>query len=595
MKISPFWGSLTLLFLSSIPQHLSAQTTEFSSPVEVSLVSETNLIVPGKPFWVALHLKLEPGWHVYGDPPGEAGYPVMLAWNLPEGFTAGSIQWPEAETFLFEGITSYGYSGDILLPVLITPSEDLLLGETTVLKAQASWLACEIVCIPGRASLNLELGVGAHTNPSLWAPVLENLDKLRNSQASSITISKALLFAFIGGLILNLMPCVFPVLGLKVLGFMKQAHEQSYKIRLHGLAFVGGVLAFFGMLVGLLLGLREAGVQLGWGFQLQSPLFLAFLSALFFVMGLNFAGVFEWGALLSRTGGQLDTHRGYGGSFLSGALVTLVATPCTAPFMGTAIGFALTQSPAYAGLVFMSLGLGVATPVLILSFFPRSIKALPKPGPWMNTLKQGMSFPLFATVIWLLWVFGQQRNIDRLVQLLFGLLMLGVSAWIYGCWCNWNSAIKTRKKALVWIALFLAISFIQIYKASYESTKSDAEAISWMPFSPAMRDSLRAQGKGVFIDFTAAWCLTCQVNERIAINNPSVSKRFAELDIAMMKADWTQHDPVITSALAELGRSGVPFYILYVPEAEPIIFPEILLPDIVLEKLDLYESILKAQ
>tara|TARA_B100001248_G_scaffold261923_1_gene254991 strand:+ start:14925 stop:16691 length:1767 start_codon:yes stop_codon:yes gene_type:complete len=578
------WISLLLALLLN---PLWAQKAQTDHPIQARLVSDVSAFAPGKSFWVALHLTMEPGWHTYSNPPGESGYPTALDWNLPEGFVAGEIQWPKPEAFLFEESISYGYSNEVFLPVLITPPDDFPVGEELVLKAQANWLACEVMCIPGGSALVLTLS-------SATTPVASGA--LSDApQEESMTVFQALIFAFVGGLILNLMPCVFPVLGLKVLGFIKQADEQAYKIKLHGLAFAAGVIAFFWVLVGALLALRATGESMGWGFQLQSPWFLVLLSGILFLMGLNFAGVFEWGASLSRAGGRLDTHSGYSGSFFSGALATLVATPCTAPFMGSAIGFALAQSAWDVSFVFTSLALGMATPVLLLSFFPRWIRLLPKPGAWMSSFKQFMAFPLFATVIWLLWVFGQQTDVHKLTQLSFGLLFLSISAWIYGRWCSWESPAPTKKKAFIWVVLFFAAGLVQSLGAAKKVEVNDY-GINWVPFSEEAKDAFRAQGKGVFIDFTAAWCLTCQTNKKVAISDPAVLKRFNELNIVMMEADWTRHDPVITKALAAFGRSGVPFYVLYLPEqgTDPIFFPEILLPEIILEKLALYEKRVKA-
>ncbi len=406
----------------------------------------------------------------------------------------------------------------------------------------------------------------------------------------SIGILAALGFAFLGGLILNLMPCVLPVLSLKIMGFVGHAGESRRKAFTHGTIFALGVLISFWVLTGLLLGLRAGGEQLGWGFQLQSPGFLVILSTFMFLFGLNLLGVFEIGTSLTSV--NVATGKvGYGGSFLNGVTATIVATPCTAPFMGSAIGFSLAQ-PAWAvWMIFTSLALGMAFPYLVLSGFPALLKFIPKPGAWMETMKQAMGFLLLATVIWLAWVLGIQAGSTAIITLMATLLLAGLGAWILGKWGtianNRTPRIMAQVTAIVLLVLGVTAGLSGAAMAPKTGTTETSRqgSINWEKFSPEKVSQLQTQGKKVFIDFTAAWCLSCKVNEQVAFGAKSVQDRIRELDVVMLKADWTTRDETITRALAEFGRNSVPLYVLYDGTAEPVILPEILTPGIVLDAL----------
>jgi thiol:disulfide interchange protein/DsbC/DsbD-like thiol-disulfide interchange protein len=396
----------------------------------------------------------------------------------------------------------------------------------------------------------------------------------------------ALAFAFMGGLLLNLMPCVFPVLGIKVLGFVEHAHGDTRAMRNQGLVFTAGVLLSFLVLAGIMLALRAAGSQLGWGFQLQSPLVVMLLATLFFVLALNLSGVFEWGAFAQSLTSNLSARGRYADAFLSGVLATVVATPCTAPFMGAAVGFTLTQGAPLALAVFATLGLGMALPVLLLSLFPGQLKRLPRPGPWMETFKQVLAFPLYATVAWLAWVLGAQADLDAVLALLVGLVLVAMSAWMLGRWEQqrgpWLSALA---------ALFAVAGLVIAWPSGTPKTAAEAESarsgeLAWQAWSPEKVREITASGKPVFVDFTAAWCVTCQVNKRVALHNAAVVKEFASRGVVTLKADWTRQDPRITQALSDLGRNAVPVYALYAPGDEPPrLLPEVLSPSLVLEEL----------
>ena len=398
----------------------------------------------------------------------------------------------------------------------------------------------------------------------------------------------ALLSALIGGVLLNLMPCVFPVLGIKVMGFVEHAHGEARAMRLQGLIYAAGVLLSFAILTGLMLALREGGTQLGWGFQLQSPVVITLLAALFFVLALNLSGVFEWGAFAQSMTSNLSARGRYADAFLSGVLATVVATPCTGPFMGVAIGLTITEGAGMALAIFATIGFGMALPVLVLALFPALLKRLPKPGAWMETFKQVLAFPLYATVAWLAWVLGVQAGNDAVFALLAGLVLIAMGAWFLGRWEHlhgaWRSAIAVILAAAgVLVAWPGAVAPL----AAADSTPvARAGELPWQAWSPEKVRSLAAAGQPVFVDFTAAWCVTCQVNKRVALNNDAVVRAFAARNVTALKADWTRQDPRITAALSALGRNAVPVYALYVPgEEAPHLLPELLTPSLVLAEI----------
>jgi thiol:disulfide interchange protein len=411
------------------------------------------------------------------------------------------------------------------------------------------------------------------------------------SASAPLTLLIALGFAFLGGMVLNLMPCVFPVVSLKILAFMQHSGDAPRRVRLHGLSFAGGVLLAFWILAALLLALRAAGEEIGWGFQLQSPVFVAAMAFLLFALGLSLSGVMEIGTSLTRLGATTG-RSGYRTSALNGMLATVVATPCTAPFMGAALGFALTQSATAALLIFTALGAGMAAPYVALSLWPALLRFLPRPGEWMVRFKQLMAFPLFATVAWLVWVFGHQTGVDGILRLLLGLTLLGAAAWAWGSWATLDASSRTRITAGGVAIALLVSGFMLSATAQPVSSepntaglRQNGSGVQWEPWSEARVAELRAEGRPVFIDFTAAWCLTCKVNERVAFSSAEVGRIAGERNIAMLKADWTNRDASISRALGSFGRSGVPLYVLYEadPSASPRLLPAILSPGILIE------------
>ncbi|MEO7743610.1 MAG: thioredoxin family protein [Usitatibacter sp.] len=399
------------------------------------------------------------------------------------------------------------------------------------------------------------------------------------------SVLTALSFAFLGGILLNLMPCVFPVLGIKVMGFVEHAHGEPRAMRLQGAIFSAGVVISFLMLAALMFGLRAGGTQLGWGFQLQSPLVVTFLAGLFFLLALNLSGVFEWGLFAQTLTSSLSARGRYADAFLSGILASVVATPCTAPFMGAAVGFTLAQSTALSLVVFAVLGAGMALPVLLLSLFPSLLKRLPRPGAWMETFKQVLAFPLYATAAWLAWVLGAQSGNDAVFGLLAGLVLVAMGAWMYGRWQHSTSWWRPVT-AILFAVAGLAVAWPPARIAPGQALAVKAGELPWQEWSPEKVAELTAQGKTVFVDFTAAWCVTCQVNKRVALHDSAVVAAFAAKGVVALRADWTRSDPRITAALAALGRNAIPVYALYIPgNPVPLLLPEVLSPSLVLAEL----------
>jgi thiol:disulfide interchange protein DsbD len=403
--------------------------------------------------------------------------------------------------------------------------------------------------------------------------------------SAPLALLAALLLAFGGGVLLNLMPCVFPVLAIKVLGVVQQTHGERARLRSHGLLFALGVLLSFWAIAGLLLALRAQGAALGWGYQLQSPAIVAALALLFFALGLNLSGVFRIGGALQSLAGGVRARGAHADALLTGMLATAVASPCTAPFMGAALGFALVQPALDAMLVFTALALGMAAPYVLLCFVPQLVRRLPRPGPWMETLRQLLAFPLYATVVWLVWVLGQQVGMDGVARLLAGLVLVAAALWALGRWGHAPPRSRTATRAIA-LTLILAGLAIAWPDRRVEHAVQAAQG-AWQPWSEEAVRSALAQGRPAFVDFTAAWCVTCQVNKRLVLNAQAVERRFDELGVARFRADWTNRNPAITAALARMNRSGVPVYALYSPPGgPPVLLPEVLTRRLLLDALE---------
>lgn len=468
--------------------------------------------------------------------------------------------------------------------------------------------------------LYLNPGVGARQNGTavaIHAPLREKTIAMANGNDAAVAaegeevmtmdfeggIALAIAMAFIGGIILNLMPCVLPVISLKVLSIVKMSGKHRLTTIKHGATFTLGVLVSFWILAGSLLMLQAYGHAVGWGFQLQEPIFVAILAAVLLVFALSLFGVFEIGTGMASWAGHAEHHNtqqatGLASSFFNGILATAVATPCTGPFLGSALGFAVTLPPLAAMSVFTALGLGVAFPYLVLTSFPSLVKWLPKPGNWMVTFKQLMGFLLLATNLWLIWVFGAQTDNFGVFLLLSALFILAIACWTYGQWCTPMKSRRVRKLGLLATCFFALVgSYFLVISAELVPENNEKALAShlitgqedpraWLPFTPQTVEQFREEGKPVFIDFTAKWCVICQTNHMVLLLD-DLEKRFEDLGIVKFKADWTRPDPAITKELRKFGRNGVPLYLLYAPGATtPMVLPQVLTPDVVNGYLD---------
>lgn len=413
----------------------------------------------------------------------------------------------------------------------------------------------------------------------------------RTSEQSDLVLSSAMLLALLGGIILNLMPCVFPVLSIKALSLLKHAQQSPTQTKLQGLAYTAGILVSFISLGVLLILLKAGGAQIGWGFQFQSPLFVLIVAYLMFAVGLSLSGVFSIGGSIIGVGSSLTQKSGYSGSFFTGVLATIVATPCTAPFMGAALGFALSQPPFALLAVFVSLGFGLALPYLLLSYSPSLQRYLPKPGVWMDRLKQAMAFPMYAAAVWLVWVLVQQAGVNSVVIALGGMVLISFAAWLYET-TNFSETFTQRISTVFAIlALMTALigGYLGIETTAAGTVKNSETTVekNYEPYSAERLHDLRTEGKPVFVNFTAAWCISCLVNEKVALSQSSVKDEFKKRGITYLKGDWTNRNAEITKILSEFGRSGVPLYLYYPTgiNAPPGILPQILTPEIVLQTI----------
>ncbi len=391
-------------------------------------------------------------------------------------------------------------------------------------------------------------------------------------------------FAMIGGLILNVMPCVLPVISLKIFGFVSEAGIHPKKAFLLSMAFSLGIIGCFAALAALVILLRAAGEQIGWGFQFQDYRFIVLISCLVFAFALNLFGVFELSVSAQATQGlaNLAREQGYGGAFFQGVFATVLATPCTAPFLGTASAFAFAQAGWVTFLVFLFIGLGMALPYLLLAFNPKWLRYLPKPGDWMLRLKQCMGFLLVGTLLWLMWILGQMRGADAIVELGAMLLVIAILGWIKGAFWTPVSSGRSRLLAIAGMVCVLALAAV-----GYQFVTKPSQLV-WKPFSKSKLDEAIASGRPVFVDFTADWCITCKTNERFAIDTTKVRQEFLKRNVLVLKADWTKGDPEITQILKQFGRAGVPMYLVYRGgnKETPVLLPELITSQTVLDALN---------
>jgi thiol:disulfide interchange protein/DsbC/DsbD-like thiol-disulfide interchange protein len=684
--------------LVAVAPHGVAQTYQGKQLVKAELLADTSAVVPGKPFTVGLLLRMAPGWHTYWKFSGDAGLPTEMKWKLPLGWKIGDIQWPIPVKTIDPGdIETYGYENEVLLIQEVTPPSKLD-GSSAKLSAEADWLVCEKICIPGSGTLELDLPVSPTSQPantdifaryrrllpknfpgsdvahSDWSRVgsdlrlkimseilakypaldffplpqqetivghpalqsrnnnevvfripLESAPKDLSSMAGLVVFAQQpngddraawqitsapavsasqpppargiltfLLFGFLGGLILNLMPCVLPVISLKIFGFVQQAGQSRQKIFRSGIAFTIGIFAWFIALAVLLIALKGAGRDVTWGgFQFTNPYFVLALSVIVLVFALNLFGVFEVSLPQSVTRSLLSTsdRKDLVGSFFQGVFATVLATPCTAPFLGTALGFAFTQSAAIILAMFIAIAAGMSAPYLLLSVQPAWLRFLPRPGPWMAHVKQFMGFLLLATLLFLLYVLGAQRGLEGAIWASCFLLVISVACWMKGAFAVPTASAVKRTIVLVLMLVLVTGSGVYFIGDKFQSARiasADSQIRGgWQPFTPERLQTELDQGRTVFVDFTAAWCLTCKFNEASVLESQDVREAFQRHGIVKLKADWTNGDPVITKLLQQFGRPGVPLYVLYPAKSEePIVFPEVLTKSMVLDKLE---------
>ncbi len=589
----------------------------------VSLAAEQDAIVPGKPFTVAVIIEHELLWHTYWRDPGATGKPTTVTWKLPEGFTAAPLQWPAPHaTPSDDGVVNL-LEGRALLLSEITPPAVTKNGDTVNIEATVKYLVCndEAGCFPGSGIVSLTLPVKEtavkdpaqtaafdevrkvqdslpavpvrSSTPPVVAPTpasvlpAENQNELiatirgwgvrtlDGEKSETLTWPVALLFAFLGGIILNLMPCVFPVLGIKILGFVRQSGEDHGAVKKHGLVYAAGIFASMMVLVGVLLALRAFGDLLGWGFQLQNPVFLMCLIVLVFAVSLELAGVFEMGTSLTSVGAELQDKSGYKGSFFSGLLTVLLATPCTGPFMGPALGFALSKTTP-VGLVigiFVVLAAGLAFPYVLLSWYPALVKKLPRPGAWMETFKQVMSFPMFATCGWLITVFVASTGDSGLFYALMALVFVAMTLWLYGRFGTLTAKPRSKKVAMSLAVLFLLTGGGMAWHATRQVAPPAALKDNALAYSPQLIIERRAQGLTTVVDFWARWCVLCESNKKLAFTRKEFLDSLKGHNAAFMLADWTAEDPDIGKFLAAYDQGGIPFALVIPPTGPAIQLP----------------------
>ena len=586
---------LAILSLLAAAGSLTAQNLDLigggekQESITLSIVAEVSAAAPGKAFRAAAKVVHLPHFHTYGKTiaPGATGKPTKLAWTLPEGWKVEELPWPATTEFESFGAKAGGYEGTVHFPVRITPPANLTAGTTANIQVNIDGLICDDkTCLPFRkdASLSLPLAADAQADPanvSVFpaeatsvtapppapdkpsvpdAPAPTPTPSAEKVATSDYSFSTLLLFAFLGGLILNIMPCVFPVLGIKVMGIVNQAGGDRSEVVRHGFAYTAGVLASFWALAAVAITLGK-----GWGFQLQSPSFVLGLCFFFLVFALNMAGVFEFGTSAVGVGTNLQTKSGLGGSFFTGLLATLVATPCSAPFLAPALAYALAL-PVSAALVFFTLiALGLAFPFLLLSFFPGLVSKLPRPGAWMESFKQGMSFLLFGTAAYMIWIYNGMADSEQMQDTLIGLVIAAAGCWVYGRWFLPHKAARTRLVSMIISLGMLGGGFA----LAFNSPPSEP----WMEWTPKLEKYHRDLKDPVYVDFTARWCATCQFNKRV-YKIPAVKELFREHGVVLMKADLTLDNPDISAELKRLGRAAIPVNILYIPGKEPYLFPD---------------------
>lgn len=737
--------------------HYTNDEEQAQDPITMRLVAEEQSIQPGRPFWVALQVHIQSGWHTYWKNPGATGMPCRVEWKLPEGFTVRSLLWQTPKRYMEESeeveefLSYFGYEDEAFLLAEIVPSSTFpssvfpnntfkkQSASLASIEAQLSYVACNAeTCLPGESVQRIELPVSYnvparvdaeiplfvharrhmpstewkarayHVEPDLvaltlvppaemeWEHVVgdffpetegadhrPDLEKNKVEQLSSkefrmllrvdptektergvpvlrgvlvfaednkTSVPKAsvainlpvekhrprgmpekaeasmsfaafmgiLFCAFLGGALLNCMPCVLPVLSVKLMQLMKMSGESRRVLVQHAGAYTLGIVLSFWVLAGLIFLLQAYGQSVGWGFQLQEPLFVALLALFLLLFALNLFGLFEWGTMLASWAGQQTgksltgkapassaskKQTGLFSAFCSGVLATAVATPCTGPFLGSAVGFAVSLSPLLGLLIFTCIALGLSLPYVLLAISPKLMRYLPRPGAWMVRFKEGMGFLLLATVLWLVYVFAFQTNLLTTLMLLMAFLVASFGAWIYGQWSPPSRLPRTRilstvlSAGCIGLSLYMVVSQVmqmrtieQLEQSEHARAHQVAQVMPqeerWRTFSPQAVEEVVRSGKPAFVDFTASWCLICQANHYV-LESRRVRDHLDKYSVVRFKADWTRSNPMITEALREHGRSGVPLYLLYPPYSErPLILPQLLTSEGVISALE---------
>jgi thiol:disulfide interchange protein len=687
---------------------------------QAGLVVAAETVRPGETVMAGIHLRMEPGWHTYWRNPGGSGMATTISWKLPPGVTAGEIQWPIPEKVPADELTTYVYKDEVVLLVPLTLAANAAAGPLD-LKAQVSWLECNMSCIPGKADVQTTLNVGSEAKPSANSALIETWRKklpvskpdlaakawwekpasgetrpiifewpvagatkeadffpysddkfevllkaepqagdggrirlrkeikkvegdwpekisgllvqqpggeavayevtlpiaaaapatevstsgrtMKTLAPPVITVPASLLewlvYAFLGGLILNIMPCVLPVIALKVLGFVNQGKKAPREVRKLGVIYGAGVLASFLALAALVIGVQLLGHAASWGMQFQNPQFLVGMTVLVTLVALNLFGLFEI-TLSGRAmgaAGNLASKEGNAGAFFNGVLATALATPCTAPFLGAALGFAFTQPPAIIVLIFLTVGAGLAAPYVVLCWQPSWLKFLPKPGAWMERFKVAMGFPMLATAVWLFTLAAPNFGDSGDFWLGLFLVLIAMIAWVWGQFVQRGRSRKGLAIGVSFALLLVAYGYVlegQLHwrsPVSFAGTgplRASADGIEWRAWSPEAMQAARTSGRPVLVDFTAKWCLTCQLNKKTSLEIPAVRAKLKAIDAIALIENSPTKDATVVAELNRYQRAGVPLVLVYPrdPEAPPQVLPELLTPGIVLDALE---------
>ena len=595
---------LALIFASAFVGTSVAQSenTSETNKLSIQILTNKSEIILGEEsrsdegLLIGLEMEAESGWHFYWAGLGTELLEPTITWDLPEGMRVEALNHPEPSRFDYGAYMGYGYDGsEVFLYRLVSDEEevrDYNLGDLLTISATVDWILCKDVCIFGTEMVSLDWTISdveeiipesIFLNGLLEAEEAEEAKTNQGLENRFLEMGVLgwLMAAFLGGVILNLMPCVLPVLSIKVFSLIQHADGAASTRYLHGAMYTLGAVLSFIVLALVLIGLRSIGEEVGWGFQLQDPYFIAFLIILFFLLGLNMLGVYELGSSLSRlSNASISNRSDWLGSFGTGILAAVVGAPCVGPFIGGVSGIALQVNSTLGVLIFACIGLGMAFPFLLLSWFPGLLRFLPKPGAWMVTFRQAMGVLLILSTAFLVWVVGQSAGTNGVMQILLVLFFVLIASWVLGRWGRISESKETQRLAkflslclIVIPGLIVSQNLAELYEAE-GGQASIYEEGPWKEWSEeSVADALNS-GHGVFIDFTASWCLICQSNKVLVLRKEKTESLFEDYGIRLFVADWTQNDPEITRALERYGRSGVPLYVLKAADGTEQILPQ---------------------